>query len=109
LGTLKYDGTTTDFDDLVLAHLQIVIVQKIRRQEPFLMTWRESDPTGGGRTAIWIHQMAMMTFHFTTSAKTVIDPVWVKKLTDSANSAMGMFVTDADGEAVHPSNVDFAA
>jgi hypothetical protein len=109
MGTLKYDGTSVDFDDLVLAHLEIVIIQKLRRQENFLMTWREPDTIGAGRTGIWIHQAAMMTFHFATSAKPDIDSVWLKKLMESANSTMGMFVTDAGGEAVHPSDVNFSA
>jgi hypothetical protein len=106
MGTLKYDGTSVDFDDIVLAHLEIVIVQKLRRQETFLMTWQEPKESGGGRTGIWIHPTAMMTFHFATGDKPDIDRAWLQTLMDSANSLMGMFVSDVGGEAVHPSDAN---
>jgi len=108
MGTLKYDGTSVEFDDRTLAHLELVIVQKLRRQETFLMTWRDADAAGGGRTGIWVHQTAMMTFHFTTNENPKIDRAWLQKLMDSANSVMGLFVADAEGEAVHPSVVDIS-
>jgi hypothetical protein len=109
MGTMKYDGTTVEFDDLLLAHTQIVIIQKLRRQEAFLMTWREPEALGGGRTGIWLHPTSIITFHFATSDRPAIDNEWVQRLMESANSPMGMFVTDADGEAAHPSAVDFSA
>ena len=55
MGTLQYDGVLVEFDDRLLAHLQIVIVQKIRRGESFLMSWRDAAETGDGHSAIWIH------------------------------------------------------
>ena len=109
MGTLKYDGTSVEFDDLPLAHVQIVIVQKLRRQETFLMTWREPENIGAGRTGIWLHATANLTFHFATDVRPTIDNAWVRGLMDSANSPMGMFVTDAGGEAAHPASVDFSA
>ena len=32
MGTLQYDGVLVEFDDRLLAHLQIVIVQKIQSE-----------------------------------------------------------------------------
>lgn len=38
MGSLRYDGQWVEFDDDVLAHLQIVIIGKLRRGESFLMS-----------------------------------------------------------------------
>jgi hypothetical protein len=104
VGTLKYDGVTVEFEDRLLAHMEVVIVQKLRRQESFLMTWQEADDIGGGRTGIWLHQAVFLAFHFTSNENPKIDRVWLEKLMVSANSPMGMFVSDEHGEAAHPSN-----
>ena len=104
MGTLKYDGSSVDFDDRVLAHLEVVIVQKLRRQESFLMTWQDSEESGNGRTGIWINPMSILTFHFVSSERAQIDRVWLERLMVSANSTMGLFVADVDGDVVHPSS-----
>ncbi len=43
MGTLIYgdSGLIVDFDDRVLAHLQIVIGAKLRRHEGFFFTWKD--------------------------------------------------------------------
>lgn len=105
MGTLKYDGVTVDFDDRLLAHLEIVIVQKLRRQEPFLMTWQDDEGQAGGRSGIWLHPAANMFFHFAGKEKVEIDHDWLMKLMASANSAMGLFVADEAGDAAHPSQI----
>jgi hypothetical protein len=104
VGTLKYDGVTVEFDDRVLAHIEIVVVQKLRRAEPFLMSWRAAGDAGGGRTAIWIQPAARLSFHFVTNAKPEIDRAWLERLMTAANSATGMLVTDAEGNTAHPSD-----
>ena len=39
---LVYHSTTTlMIDDRVLAHLQVVIINKLRRRESFTFTWRD--------------------------------------------------------------------
>ena len=106
MGTLKHDGVTVEFDDRLLAHLEIVIVQKLRRQEAFLMTWQDELGLAGGRSGIWLHPASMLHFHFAGKDKLVIDHDWVMKLMASANSAMGLFVADDAGEALHPSQVE---
>jgi hypothetical protein len=104
VGTLKYDGVTVEFDDRLLAHLELVAVQKMRRQESFLMAWRDPDELGGGRTSIWVHPAVRMTFHFTTNDDPRIERAWLETLMMSANSPTGLFVSDADGRAAHPAS-----
>lgn len=105
MGTLKYDGVTVEFDDVTLAHLEIVIVQKLRRQEGFLMTWQDDDSVAGGRSGIWLHPAAQLFFHFAGKEKVAIDHDWLMSLMASANSAMGLFVVDGAGVAAHPSQM----
>jgi hypothetical protein len=104
VGTLKYDGVTVEFEDRILAHLEVIIVQKLRRQESFLMTWQEPDEIGGGRTGIWLHQAVLLAFHFSSREAPAIDRAWLEKLMVSANSPMGLFVSDERGDAAHPSD-----
>jgi hypothetical protein len=97
MGTLKYDGTTVDFPDQVLAHIEIVVVQKLRRQEAFFLSWHESE-AGGGRTGIWVHPAALLTFHYTSTESAKIDRPWVERLAEAASTAQGLFVADVDGQ-----------
>jgi hypothetical protein len=104
MGTLKYDGVAVEFDDRLLAHLELVMVQKMRRQESFLMSWNDAEEMGGGRTSIWIHHAVKVTFHFTEAGNRSIDRPWLEKLMASANSPTGLFVTDVEGSAAHPAS-----
>jgi len=103
MGTLKYDGTTVEFPDLVLAHVEVVVIQKLRRQEAFFLSWHES-AAGGGRTGIWVHPHALLTFHYTSNAPAQIDRAWIERLAVAASSAPGMFVTDAEGRPLQSSD-----
>ena len=49
MGKLHYDGASIDIDDRVLAHLQIVIVNRLRRKEGFPMSWLNTLAMGDGR------------------------------------------------------------
>ena len=100
MGSLTYDGTTVEFDDRVLAHLQIVIVQKLRRGESFLMSWRDSLNSGDGRAAIWISPTVPLYFKFLGSKVPVIDKDWLHELGMSAESSTGLIVTNEKGELV---------
>ena len=50
MGRLIYDNTTAvEFDDRVLAHLQLVIGTKLRRGEGFFLNWKDDPSVGDGR------------------------------------------------------------
>jgi hypothetical protein len=108
MGTLKYDDVSVDFDDRLLAHLEIVIVQKLRRQEAFLMTWQHSDGIEGGRSGIWLHAGSSLMFRFDGKDKVLVDHEWLAALMVSANSPMGLVVSGDDGGMRHPSHDDHA-
>ena len=92
MGYLTYDGGTAEvqLDDRVLAHLQIVIISKIRRQESFVFSWKEPASAGDGRSSVWIHPTVSLRFSFAGSRPPTINPRWIAVLTESANSGQGL-------------------
>lgn len=100
VGTLTYDGTTIEFEDRVLAHLHVVIVNKLRRRESFSMSWRDAVETGDGRSAIWLDASIPLYFKFSGSRPPVIDREWIELLAESAAGSSGLIVTDETGEPI---------
>src|SRR6478609_606908 len=92
MGTLIYDSMALEFEDRLLAHLQIVIVNKLRRGDSFLMSWRVSADAGSGRGAIWLDPSIPLYFEFAGSRLPVIDREWLARLGNTADSATGLIV-----------------
>lgn len=93
MGSLTYDRVVVEFDDRVLAHLQVVIIQKLRRGESFLLSWRDAAVVGDGRSSAWMHPSIPLYFKFAGGHPPNINPNWVAQLTRSANSSQGLIVT----------------
>jgi len=98
MGTLLYDGSKAVFEDRLLAHLHIVIVQKLRRGEGFTMSWVNATAIGSGRTSIWLDRTIPLRFDFSGSRVPAINRDWVEALQRSADSSTGLIVTDEDGK-----------
>ncbi len=93
MGRFTYEGAiTVDFDDRVLAHLQVVIGQKLRRGEPFHFTWRNSPTLGDGRTSVWLHPGAALVYAYHGSRQPQLNRAWLEALTTVANSTSGLQV-----------------
>jgi hypothetical protein len=91
MGKLTYDSTmTVDFEDRTLAHLQLVIGAKLRRNEAFFFAWKDDNSSGDGRTSIWVHPTIPIAFKFYGSRQPGINRAWVDALMHSANSAQGL-------------------
>jgi hypothetical protein len=97
MGSMTYDGVSTRFDDRLLAHLQIVMVQSLRQHRSFLMSWLNALDLGDGRTSIWVHQNASIRFAFDGGRWPSIDKDWIDALTASAASPRGLIVMDEKG------------
>lgn len=94
MGTLTYDSKlTAQFDDRILAHLQIVIWAKIRRGEQFSFSWSEQERNGFGRTSVWISPNISLSFQYFGSKMPLINAQWIQELTLSANSSGGLILT----------------
>ena len=91
MGTFTYNtGLKVDFDDRVLAHIQIVVGAKLRRGEPLYFSWRDDDGVGDGRTTVWLHPSMPLIYKYFGSKMPRINPAWVELLAESANSAGGL-------------------
>ena len=92
MGTLRYGSPDTEieFDDRSLAHLQLVIVAKLRRRESFLFSWAVPPAMGSGRRAIWIDPSNPLEFRYEGSRLPIINKAWVDALMLSANSPGGL-------------------
>jgi len=88
MGQLFY-GSTTDsleLDDRTLAHVEIVILAKLRRKESFALANRTED---GARTTVWISPSSTLKFQYAVGNQE-IDREWLDQLIDGANSAGGI-------------------
>jgi len=92
MGTLTYDGLVVHIDDRVLCHVQIVVVQKLRRGESFLMSWRDSDAVGDGRSSIWLSDSIPLYFKFAGGHPALINRDWIEQLSRSADSSKGLVI-----------------
>src|ERR1700712_4393937 len=94
LGTLTYGDSAVAiaFDDRVLAHLQIVIGSKLRRNENFFFSWSEGGDAGGGRGTLWFDPGIPLRFKFSAGAVPAINRDWVELLNRSASSNQGMLL-----------------
>lgn len=93
MGKFIYDSTLkADFEDRLLAHLQAVIVTKVRRGESFLFIWKDDISTGGGRTAVYIQPNVSLVFKFHGGRTPQLNPAWLQALTFNANSPRGLYV-----------------
>ena len=102
MGSLTIDGIVVQFEDRVLTHLQIVIVQKLRKGESFLMSWRDADSVGDGRSSAWIHPSLSLYFKFSGSRVPAINRDWLASLISSANGSQGLIVTSEENYANQP-------
>jgi hypothetical protein len=100
MGGITYDGATTNFDDRLLAHLQIVIVQRLRQNRSFLMSWANALEVGDGRSSIWVHANCNLRFVFDGSRPPAIDEAWLEVLSRSADSSRGLIVMNREGTPV---------
>lgn len=96
MGTLSYDRIVVEFDDRTLTHLQVVIVQKLRRGESFLFSWRNAHEVGDGRSSAWMHPSIPLYFKFTGGHTPTLNGEWIAQLTRSANSSQGLVATSEE-------------
>ncbi|MDQ1076063.1 hypothetical protein QE406_002311 [Microbacterium testaceum] len=93
VGKFIYEGgVRNDFEDRLLAHLQVVIGNKLRRGEPFYFVWKDDISTGGGRTAVWLHPRANLVFKFNGGRPPAVNRAWLEALMSTANSPTGLYV-----------------
>jgi hypothetical protein len=107
MGKLTYDSTlTADFEDRVLAHIQVVIGAKLRRGESFYFTWRDDPQSGDGRSTIWLHPGIPLAYKYFGSRSPTLNRDWIEALMVTANSSGGLrIVPEPRNPAAHPSSL----
>jgi hypothetical protein len=100
VGVLTHDGIATKFEDRLLTHLQIVIVQRLRQNRSFLMSWLNALEVGDGRTSIWVHQHSSLRFTFDGSRPPTVDQHWLDILGEAADGPRGLIVINEQGHPI---------
>jgi hypothetical protein len=90
MGSLHYGSPPTSYelDDRALAHVELVVLAKLRRNESFALSL---DTAKGGRSTIWVNSASTLRFEF-DGASHEINRQWLDELIDSANTTTGMRV-----------------
>lgn len=92
MGRFIYDtaANAVEIDDRTLAHLRIVVMNKLRRSEPFMFDVEVGD--GSGRRSFWIHPSVPLQFHFFGSRPARINRLWVEELMQAASGPGGLTI-----------------
>jgi hypothetical protein len=94
MGTFYY-GTSTEtlrVEDHVLAHLKLVVVTKLRRDESFTISWTKPVSRGAGRCTLWVHPAIPLRFVFDTSEPVSVDRTLLNSLNESSFTARGIVI-----------------
>lgn len=95
MGRLYYDSTLeADFDDRVLAHLQIVIGTKLGRNESFYFSCKDSATIGDGRTSIWLHPAVPLRFRFHGGRPPATNATSIRQLIADSHTGAGLRLSD---------------
>ena len=95
MGTFYYGDArlAVVIDDRALAHMRIVVLAKLRRNESFAFSWFKGIDRNSGRSTVWIHSGLTMQFDFAGSREPEINRQWIEDLYASANRNIGMTIT----------------
>ena len=109
MGRFTYQsGQHVDIDDRPLAHLQVVIANKLRRNESFVFTWRDDVSVGDGRTSVWLHPAVALAFKYYGGRHPKLNRAWIEALAATANSPTGLYLVPepAEGSALTSDGFD---
>lgn len=75
MGILYYGASrlAIRIDDRTLAHVRVVATSKLRRNEPFLISWDNDRSAGSGRESLWIHPAGDLEYRFDDDAPVRLD------------------------------------
>lgn len=95
MGTLRYGpaGSSYFFEDRTLSHLKIAIAIKLRRDESFLVNWRNPREVGFGRVSLWVSPAIPLAFIFDDPRPPILNETWIQALLRTALHTGGMYVT----------------
>ncbi|MFE1664058.1 hypothetical protein [Microbacterium sp. P02] len=94
MGTLEYVTSQhiAEIDDRTLAHLQLVICNKLRRDERFTLRLSPEDGISGPVRVLWMTSALPIVFTYSVPARHVYNTAWLHLLADAASSSGGLWV-----------------
>lgn len=94
MGRLIYrDRASFDIDDRILAHLRIVVMNKLRRNEGFMLQLPVNE--GVRQASLWIHASNALVMQFYGGREPAIDRNLVDQMMHDASGADGLTLTAA--------------
>lgn len=88
MGRLIYqERLAFDIEDRLLSHLRVVIMNKLRRSEPFMLQLPHPDH---GNVSVWLHPSVPLILHFRSSRPPRIDPALIEHMMIGASSTDGL-------------------
>ena len=102
MGRFIYDasGNSVDIEDRTLAHLRLVIMNKLRRSESFMFDVEIG--VGSGRRSFWMSPSVPFQFHFFGSRPPRINREWVEALMLVASGPHGLSIVPEPAEQAIP-------
>ncbi|MDP9026811.1 MAG: ATP-dependent DNA ligase [Actinomycetota bacterium] len=103
LGTLIHGPASVRIAvaDTLLAHLQFVITNKLRRRESFTVVFTES--AADGRRSVWLSDSIPLIFEYESSERRLLDRSRIDAMMVEALGANGLQVdTEADAPSAAP-------
>ncbi len=89
-----------EFEDRVLAHLDMVIIAKLRRDEKFTLTWEKDIDGVAHRCTIWLHPAIPLVFKFDSTERQPLNKAWLEDLMNTANTGAGLHVVPEPAQLV---------
>jgi hypothetical protein len=87
MGQLHYGTSTTiELEDRALAHIELVMLAKLRRNENFSLVVTSPD---GSRQTLWLNSSSTLSFEYEVGNHE-INRQWLDELIDTANSPGGL-------------------
>ena len=100
MGSLIYGHPSIDIklEDRVLAHLQLVFSEKLRRNEGFHFSWADHELNGGWRNIVWVHPAMPLYFRYAGSRVPSLNQNWLGDMSRDINSNAGLILRDEPRE-----------
>lgn len=107
MGHLVHGDNEYMFEDRLLAHLKIVISQKLMRQESFFLSWSKSTAEGGGRVSLWLSPSVSLAFSFTDDEPPELNRHWLRALNALSHTQRGLIaISEEYAESFIKNNPD---
>jgi len=101
MGTLTYGQRDIAVEDRMLVHVSVVVTQKLRRRESFLLTLPSADREIRSES-LWISAMSDLVFSFAGNRVPALNHGWLESMMNESFSVHGLDLTTHAEPAPRP-------